>query len=154
MLWIDYDDDKKLIFYVVEEVSLYVNKWPGGAKPDPACNSRWANEPWLMLMTKPTQGFRVHQCSSAEFTTNATKTEKRHRPRCMRVEHPSFDAYVIEKSSKNKVRSEQKEKMKLAPPGFEPRSAEHGRIMLRRMKTSTCLVRYSSYVSDVLTPAP
>ena len=69
LLWIDYDDDKKLIFYVVEELSLYVNKWPGGAKPNPACNSRWANEPWLMLMTKPTQGFRVHQCSSAEFTT-------------------------------------------------------------------------------------
>ena len=69
LLWIDYDDNKKLIFYVVEEVSLYVNKWPGSAKPNPACNSRWANEPWLMLMTKPTQGFRVHQCSSAEFTT-------------------------------------------------------------------------------------
>ena len=55
---------------MVEEVSLYINKWLGSAKPNPACNSRWANEPWLMLMTKPTQGFRVHQCSSAEFTTD------------------------------------------------------------------------------------
>ena len=40
MLWIDYDNNKKFIFYIVKEVSLYINNWLGSAKPNPVYNSR------------------------------------------------------------------------------------------------------------------